>query len=164
MVWPTIMELNGLTRNSTAWATSDGSVSRPAGVRRALSSDGHTVYTADDGTEALKILDVHGAAIGIIVTDLDMPGLDGISLAREARARHPGVAIVFMTAFSDQLDRIKSGKAQQLVLGQYRVLDVIGEGGFGQVFKAVHGIMNRLAAIKIIARVLSALMIEPWRA
>jgi DNA-binding response OmpR family regulator len=77
-------------------------------VRRALSSDGHTVYTADDGTEALKILDVHGAAIGIIVTDLDMPGLDGISLAREARARHPGVAIVFMTAFSDQLDRIKT--------------------------------------------------------
>lgn len=77
-------------------------------VKRALSADGHTVYAADDGTEALRLLDIHGASIGIIVTDLDMPGLDGISLAKEARTRHPGVAIVFMTAFADQLDRTKA--------------------------------------------------------
>lgn len=83
-------------------------------VKRALTSEGHTVHSADDGTEALKLLDAHGAAIGIIVTDLDMPGLDGISLAKEARARYPGVAIVFMTAFSDQLDRTK-------VLGAERI-------------------------------------------
>lgn len=83
-------------------------------VKRALSSEGHTVYAADDGTEALKLLDTHGAAIGIIVTDLDMPGLDGISLAKEARARHPGIAIVFMTAFADQLDRTR-------VLGTERI-------------------------------------------
>jgi DNA-binding response OmpR family regulator len=83
-------------------------------VKRALSSEGHTVYAADDGTEALKLLDAHGGAIGIIVTDLDMPGLDGISLAKEARARHPGIAIVFMTAFADQLDRTR-------VLGTERI-------------------------------------------
>jgi CheY-like chemotaxis protein len=76
-------------------------------VKHALVSEGHTVYAADDGTEALKLLDVYGASVGVIVTDLDMPGLDGISLAKEARARHPSVAIVFMTAFADQLDRTK---------------------------------------------------------
>lgn len=83
-------------------------------VKRALSSEGHTVYAAGDGTEALMLLDTHGAAIGVIVTDLDMPGLDGISLAKEARARHPNVGIVFMTAFADQLDRTK-------VLGSGRI-------------------------------------------
>lgn len=77
-------------------------------VKRALTSDGHAVHAAEDGSEGLKLLDAHGAAISVIVTDLDMPGLDGISLAKEARTRNPDVAVIFMSAFSDQLDRAKA--------------------------------------------------------
>lgn len=45
-----------------------------------------------------------------------------------------------------------AGKARQLVLGQYLVLDKIGAGGMGQVFKAAHKLMRRTVAIKVLPR------------
>ena len=50
-----------------------------------------------------------------------------------------------------QLRRISEGETRGLILGQYRVLDELGEGGFGKVYKAVHRLMNRVAALKVIA-------------
>ncbi len=48
-----------------------------------------------------------------------------------------------------QLKRIIDGKAAGLVLGQYRILDVLGGGGFGQVFKASHTVLDRVVALKL---------------
>ncbi|HEY5313090.1 MAG TPA: protein kinase [Pirellulales bacterium] len=45
-----------------------------------------------------------------------------------------------------------SGRTRQLVLGQYLVLDKIGAGGMGQVFKAAHKLMRRTVAIKVLPR------------
>ena len=42
-----------------------------------------------------------------------------------------------LTAFQGQ--QVKSGKAKALILGEYTILDKIGAGGMGQVFKARHG-------------------------
>jgi serine/threonine-protein kinase len=50
-----------------------------------------------------------------------------------------------------QARRIWAGKGQGLVLGQYRVLDELGRGGFGQVYKALHTVMDRVVALKVIA-------------
>jgi eukaryotic-like serine/threonine-protein kinase len=55
----------------------------------------------------------------------------------------------WLTAY--QLKRIVEGQPRGLLLGQYRVLGELGEGGFGKVYKAVHGMMNRVAAVKVIA-------------
>jgi serine/threonine-protein kinase len=55
----------------------------------------------------------------------------------------------WLTAY--QLKRVQEGQVRGLLLGQYRVLDELGEGGFGKVYKAVHGMMNRVAAVKVIA-------------
>ncbi|MFM8633212.1 MAG: serine/threonine-protein kinase [Planctomycetia bacterium] len=38
----------------------------------------------------------------------------------------------------------------RFTLGQYRILDEIGRGGMGQVFKAEHGIMKRVVAVKVL--------------
>lgn len=103
-------------------------------VKRALSMDGHTVHAAEDGTEALKLLDAHGARIELIVTDLDMPGLDGISLAKEARARDPAVAVLFMSAFAEQLDRTKS-------MGSARLASITKPFSLEQVKQAVRAMM-----------------------
>ncbi len=102
-------------------------------VKRALTSDGHTVYAAEDGSDALKQLDTLGRAIGILVTDLDMPGLDGISLAKEARARDPGIAIIFMSAFAEQLDRTKS-------LNQARLKSITKPFTLEQIKQVVRGV------------------------
>jgi serine/threonine-protein kinase len=49
-----------------------------------------------------------------------------------------------------QAQQLWAGKTR-LVLGQYHILDRLGEGGFGQVYKALHTLMDRLVALKVIS-------------
>jgi CheY-like chemotaxis protein len=83
-------------------------------VRRALTTDGHSVHVTEDGAEALDYLQAHASAVDILVTDVDMPALDGISLCEKAIALKPQLGIVLMSGFSDQLDRANALKAQRL--------------------------------------------------
>jgi serine/threonine protein kinase len=46
---------------------------------------------------------------------------------------------------------LERGEIKNLELGQYRILDELGQGGFGAVYKAVHTIMGRVVAIKVIS-------------
>jgi serine/threonine protein kinase len=55
-----------------------------------------------------------------------------------------------LTAF--QVAQILAGRGQRLRLGPYVLLEPLGSGGMGQVFRAVHRVMNRLVAIKVIGR------------
>lgn len=84
-------------------------------VRRALSAEGHIVHVTQDGLEALDCLGASGTAIDVLVTDVDMPQLDGISLAEKALALRPGLAVILMSGFSDQLDRAARLKVRRLL-------------------------------------------------
>jgi len=57
-----------------------------------LDREGHTYETADSGEDALAVLD-RGFAPELVVTDLNMPGMNGIELVAALRAR-PGFAFV----------------------------------------------------------------------
>jgi len=50
---------------------------------------------------------------------------------------------------SYQADQLKAGRTK-LTLGPYLVTDFIGQGGMGQVFKAVHEMMGREVAVKVL--------------
>jgi DNA-binding NtrC family response regulator len=84
-------------------------------VRRALSADGHTVHVTQDGTEALDCLGANLSSIQVLVTDVDMPQLDGISLVEKALALNPAIAVVLMSGFSDQLDRAGRLRVRKLL-------------------------------------------------
>jgi DNA-binding NtrC family response regulator len=84
-------------------------------VRRALSADGHTVHVTQDGTEALDCLGANLSSIQVLVTDVDMPQLDGISLVEKALALNPDIAVVLMSGFSDQLDRAGRLRVRKLL-------------------------------------------------
>ena len=83
-------------------------------VKRALTAEGHAVHVTQDGLEALDYITDHAAGIDILVTDVDMPGLDGISLAEKSLQLKPRLGIVLMSGFSEQLDRAKALKAHRL--------------------------------------------------
>jgi serine/threonine protein kinase len=60
-----------------------------------------------------------------------------------------------LTRFQARL--LLNGKGNKLVLGQYHLLDFLGRGATGRVFKAMHAAMRRIVAVKVISsRVLTA--------
>ncbi len=50
-----------------------------------------------------------------------------------------------------QAERLLVGRTQGFLLGQYRILDQIGRGGMGRVFKAEHRPLNRIVALKVLS-------------
>ena len=74
-------------------------------VKRALAIDGHAVTSTQDGTEALDKLSETPDGFDLLITDVQMPGLDGIALAEKAVAAHAKLRIIMMSGFTDELDR-----------------------------------------------------------
>jgi len=59
---------------------------------------GHDTRTARDGHDALVLLSE--SPVDVLVTDLGMPGMNGIDLATQAAVVRPGIAVVLMTAWA----------------------------------------------------------------
>jgi len=67
-------------------------------IRTMLAPAGFRVLTARDGTEALSLL-AENDDVDALLTDIVMPGMSGIDLARTARQRQPKIKVLFMTGF-----------------------------------------------------------------
>ena len=66
-------------------------------MARALSAD-YQVATAADAEQALKALDADPGIV-LMLSDVRMPGADGLQLLKAARARHPNLICILLTAF-----------------------------------------------------------------
>ena len=66
----------------------------------AIRSVGHMVVTARNGMEALTTLEEH-PRIGLLFTDVKMPGIDGFMLADMAKIRRPDLKIIYATGYRD---------------------------------------------------------------
>lgn len=105
---------------------------------RLLGRFGYTCLTASSGAEAIAAMEVE--APDVIVTDLHMPGLDGVAVTRHARGLRPPIPVVLMTAYSAPAAHrqgLGAGAAIQvakpfrnadLVTAVQRALDAPGEG------------------------------------
>ncbi|MEM9158463.1 MAG: response regulator [Verrucomicrobiota bacterium] len=70
-------------------------------IRFTLQPTGHEVLEAEDGIEALNTL--KNRSVDLIITDVNMPRMDGITLTRELRSspKHSRTPIILLTTESD---------------------------------------------------------------
>lgn len=95
-------------------------------VARAIAMDGHEIVTAQDGAEALEILTGAGGAFDLLLTDIQMPVMDGIALALAAARDFPDLTILLMTGFADQRERASNLNAlvHDVVTKPFSVADI----------------------------------------
>jgi two-component system cell cycle response regulator CpdR len=74
-------------------------------VARSLLENGHDVVTAADGGAALEALTRERGRFDLLLTDIQMPVMDGIALALAAARDHPDMTILLMTGYADQRER-----------------------------------------------------------
>jgi two-component system, cell cycle response regulator CpdR len=95
-------------------------------VARAIAMDGHDIVTAQDGAEALEILTREDGAFDLLLTDIQMPIMDGIALALSAARDFPDLIILLMTGFADQRERASnlSAIAHDVITKPFSVADI----------------------------------------
>jgi CheY-like chemotaxis protein len=72
-------------------------------VTRALTHHGHEVFAVGDGLEALDAL--QHREFDLLVTDIVMPGMDGIALALKLAKDRPELKILMMSGYSAERQR-----------------------------------------------------------
>jgi CheY-like chemotaxis protein len=95
-------------------------------VARAIAMDGHQTVTAQDGAEALDILTREDGKFDLLLTDIQMPVMDGIALALSAARDFPDLTILLMTGFADQRERASNLNAlvHDVVTKPFSVADI----------------------------------------
>ena len=93
---------------------------------RAIAMDGHDTVTAHDGAEALDILTREDGAFDLLLTDIQMPIMDGIALALSAARDFPSLTILLMTGFADQRERASNlnAIAHDVITKPFSVADI----------------------------------------
>lgn len=77
-----------------------------------LESKGYTVLVAGDGPEALRISKQHKGKLDVLLTDLVLPGMDGIEVAASVALLHPDARVLFMSGYSDRItEKLGTGNA-----------------------------------------------------
>jgi PAS domain S-box-containing protein len=89
----------GETGTATILVAEDEAAVR-ALVVGALSSHGYHVLPAESGSEALRIAAGHADPIDLLLTDANMPGMNGIELANELVRRRGNMHIVIMSGYT----------------------------------------------------------------
>jgi PAS domain S-box-containing protein len=71
-------------------------------AREFLESGGYTVIEARDGAEALKLAENQETTIGLLITDMVMPGMTGQELAGRLQEKRAGLRALYMSGYSER--------------------------------------------------------------
>jgi FixJ family two-component response regulator/GAF domain-containing protein len=130
-------------------------------ISETLTSAGIESVLASDGTEALASAD--HPAVGAVVLDVRLPGMDGLEVLRRLRERRPTLPVIMLSAHQDQtyvLEALRQGAAdylakplheEELVLAVRRALESFGHASTSDRLRERLGALqegvNRLAGL-----------------
>jgi len=89
-----------MTGKETILLVEDEEMVRELAVE-SLQGYGYTILQAPNGEKALSICEGNKVKIDLLITDLVMPGMNGIELSRKFRDSHPGVPVLFMSGYAE---------------------------------------------------------------
>jgi len=106
-------------------------------VRRALERDGHEVFDASDGEIGIQILESQSCEV--VITDIFMPGQDGIVTLRQIRKRFPAVKVIVISGgdSSGMLDLRQDAEFLGAVKSLQKPFNA------GEIMDLVRGVLNQ---------------------
>jgi CheY-like chemotaxis protein len=70
-------------------------------TRQVLEHAGYEVLESDGPREAMRLAEVHQGQIALLLSDVVMPGMNGLDLARRIQKTQPRLATVFMSGYAN---------------------------------------------------------------
>jgi two-component system, cell cycle sensor histidine kinase and response regulator CckA len=106
-------------------------------LRMLLEQSGYRVIEASDGESALAILADPRRRVDLLLTDVVMPGISGIEVARRVRDAFPDIAVLLMTGYLEEhLSDVGDLTGEAILLKPFsindlhaRIADALGAGG-----------------------------------
>lgn len=93
-------------------------------VCEVLTEQGYAVLGAADGNQALDTLKT--LRVNLVLTDIDMPGMNGLELAQKARAKYPELRVLLMTGSGDATARqTAAGLGLDIVGKPFQITELI---------------------------------------
>ena len=94
----------------------DDDIQMLSALEAALRRKGHTVETASNGIDAASKLE--NASVQAVITDLRMPGMDGLELLHHVRRTKPALPVIVLSAYGTvptAVDAMKAGATDFLL-------------------------------------------------
>jgi signal transduction histidine kinase len=111
--------VTGELPRKTVWVVDDDDAVRSM-ISAALTKLGHTVYTSIDGTSALADLSTTPVDVELLITDILMPGLDGLQLVERLGQRHTGMKVLFVSGYPEDHHRALMDRGRHFLHKPFR--------------------------------------------
>ena len=80
-----------------------------------LQDNGYTVLEASDGLEALRIAKEHTGRIDLLLTDVKMPGMNGLELTARLLSNRPEMTVLYVSGHADSTRQIQLQEGQFII-------------------------------------------------
>jgi len=80
-----------------------------------LQAAGYRVLTAGDGVSAKRLYEEFGREVDLVLTDMILPGENGGEMAARMRRQNPGLRVLFVTGYVDQIVVLKDAGEEYLL-------------------------------------------------
>ena len=95
--YPNVLDAFNCTFYPVQVLVVDDDVTTRAAMRRVLEHQGYSVIVAEDAVEALRVLQSTHVPVDLLVTDVQMPGMRGDTLALRVRESWPDLPVLFVS-------------------------------------------------------------------